>query len=560
MSQGVGFFTLQLRGPFRLHAADGRRIDISSRKGQALIAMLATANGGERTRSWLQSQLWGSRGQDQAQSSLRSELSSLRSVLKCHNSSLLHADYTRIWMDLSCIQVDARSPSVRGASEFLEGLDIPGEDGFEDWLREQRASDEAQAGAVPETRPVQPTTTTIDTPKAFSALSALAVIPFTNLTGDPDQNFVAEGISEDLIDQLSRLRWLPIIARSSSFAVRESDPKIAGELLGARYLLEGRMRRQAGTNVLSASLVDTETGNTIWSNKLALDGQDRPGTFEDLLTGLTATLGAKIDQVEQSRALGKPQSDLNVRELIWRGRWHLNRFTAEDSEKAKAYISQALEREPTSPEAIIQMTWTKLWDLWAQRGSDDEIRVVRKLAQKAIIADYDDARGHMLAGIAEKWLRQPLRAEALLKRAIELNPSLAMAHAQLGGSFYLRDAPDKAIVTLKNAIRLSPNDAELFYFRGELAMAYLMTGAFDDALEQADLSLMRRGAYWFSHVVKINALLRKGDPALATQAVAELNASIPRFGPQFIDWIPFMDGHWNRFLADGMNHATAESD
>ena len=560
MSQGVGFFTLQLRGPFRLHAADGRRIDISSRKGQALIAMLATANGGERTRSWLQSQLWGSRGQDQAQSSLRSELSSLRSVLKCHNSSLLHADYARIWMDLSCIQVDARSPSVRGASEFLEGLDIPGEDGFEDWLREQRASDEAQAGAVPETRPVQPTTTTIDTPKAFSALSALAVIPFTNLTGDPDQNFVAEGISEDLIDQLSRLRWLPIIARSSSFAVRESDPKIAGELLGARYLLEGRMRRQAGTNVLSASLVDTETGNTIWSNKLALDGQDRPGTFEDLLTGLTATLGAKIDQVEQSRALGKPQSDLNVRELIWRGRWHLNRFTAEDSEKAKAYISQALEREPTSPEAIIQMTWTKLWDLWAQRGSDDEIRVVRKLAQKAIIADYDDARGHMLAGIAEKWLRQPLRAEALLKRAIELNPSLAMAHAQLGGSFYLRDAPDKAIVTLKNAIRLSPNDAELFYFRGELAMAYLMTGAFDDALEQADLSLMRRGAYWFSHVVKINALLRKGDPALATQAVAELNASIPRFGPQFIDWIPFMDGHWNRFLADGMNHATAESD
>ena len=560
MSRGGGFFTLQLRGPFRLHAADGRRIDISSRKGQALIAMLATANGGERTRSWLQSQLWGSRGQDQAQSSLRSELSSLRSVLKCHNSSLLHADYARIWMDLSCIQVDARSPSVRGASEFLEGLDIPGEDGFEDWLREQRASDEAQAGAVPETRPVQPTTTTIDTPKAFSALSALAVIPFTNLTGDPDQNFVAEGISEDLIDQLSRLRWLPIIARSSSFAVRESDPKIAGELLGARYLLEGRIRRQAGANVLSASLVDTEKGNTIWSNKLALDGQDTPGAFEDLLTSLTATLGAKIDQAEQSRALGKPQSDLNVRELIWRGRWHLNRFTAEDSEKAKAYLSQALQREPSSPEAIIQMTWAKLWDLWAQRGSDDEIRGVRQLAQKAIIADYDDARGHMLAGIAEKWLRQPLRAEALLKRAIELNPSLAMAHAQLGGSYYLRDAPDDAIITLKNAIRLSPNDAELFYFRGELAMAYLMTGAFDDALEQADLSLMRRGAYWFSHVVKINALLRKGDPALATQAVAELNASIPRFGPQFIDWIPFMDGHWNRFLADGMNHATAESD
>ena len=556
MSSGVAFFTLQLRGPFRLLAPDGRRIDISSRKGQALIAMLATANGGERTRSWLQNQLWGSRGADQAQSSLRSELSSLRGLLKQDGPPLLNADHARIWIDLSYIEVDARAPNVAGAGEFLEGMDIPGEDGFEDWLREQRSRREvAVVQAVPETPAAKPEAT-----KAFAALPALAVLPFENLTGDPDQDFVAEGISEDLIDRLSRLRWLPIISRSSSFALRESDPKIAGELLGARYLLEGRMRRQAGVNMLSASLVDCESGSTLWSNKLTLDAADSSDAFGELLTGLTTALGAKIDQAEQARALSKPQSDLNVRDLIWRGRWHLNRFTAEDSDKAKAYIAEALEREPSSPEAIIQMAWANLWDLWAQRGSDDEIRAVRQMAQKAIIADYDDARGHMLAGIAEKWLRQPLRAEALLKRAIELNPSLAMAHAQLGGSYYLRDAPDGAIATLKNAIRLSPNDAELFYFRGELAISHLMAGAFDDALEQADLSLTRRGAYWFSHVVKVNALVRSGDLAAAKDAVVELKASIPRFGLRFIDWVPFMDSHWNRFLADGMNQAMAETD
>ena len=559
MSSGVVSFTLQLRGPFRLRDAHGRRVDISSRKGQALIAMLATANGGERTRSWLQSQLWGSRGQDQAQSSLRSELSSLRGLLKQDGPPLLNADYARIWIDLSCIDVDARGPNVVGAGEFLEGMDIPGEDGFEDWLREQRARDEAAGSAEPVT-PTVPITAKPEIPKAFTALPALAVLPFENLTGDPDQDFVAEGISEDLIDRLSRLRWLPIISRSSSFAVRESDPKIAGELLGARYLLEGRMRRQAGANMLSASLVDCESGSTLWSNKLTLDAADSADAFGELLTGLTTALGAKIDQAEQSRALGKAQSDLNVRELIWRGRWHLNRFTAGDSEKAKAYITEALEREPSSPEAIIQMTWTNLWDLWAQRGSDDEIRVIRQMAQKAIIADYDDARGHMLAGIAEKWLRQPLRAEALLKRAIELNPSLAMAHAQLGGSQYLRDAPEDAITTLKNAIRLSPNDAELFYFRGELAIAYLMTEALGDALEQADLSLTRRGAYWFSHVVKINALVRSSDLASAKAAVADLKASIPRFGLHYIDWVPFMDSHWNRFLAYGMKQAMANTD
>lgn len=556
MSSGVVSFTLQLRGPFRLDDAQGRRIDISSRKGQALIAMLATANGGERTRSWLQNQLWGSRGQDQAQSSLRSELSSLRGLLKHDGPPLLNADHTRIWINLDSIDVDVRGPHIVTTAEFLEGLDIPGEDGFEDWLREQRAKADAAIETLAATKTVPP----VETPeisKSFSALPALAVLRFANLTGDPEQDFVAEGISEDLIDRLSRLRWLPIIARSSSFAVREADPKIAGELLGARYLLEGRLRSQSVATMLSASLVDCETGSTLWSNKLALDATD---AFGELLTGLTTALGAKIDQAEQARALVKPQSDLNVRDMIWRGRWHLNRFTAEDSAKAKAYIAEALEREPSSPEAIIQMTWANLWDLWAQRGSDDEIRVVRQMAQKAIIADYDDARGHMLAGIAEKWLRQPLRAEALLKRAIELNPSLAMAHAQLGGGYYLRDAPEESIATMKDAIRLSPNDAELFYFRGELAMAHLMAGALDDALEQAELSLMLRGAYWFSHVVKINALVRQEKLAFASAAVRDLQASIPRFGLHFIDWIPYMDRHWNRFLVEGMNQAIAEND
>lgn len=565
MSLKVAFFALELLGPFRLLAPGGRRVDISSRKGQALIAMLATSAGGERTRSWLQSQLWGSRGQDQAQSSLRSELSSLRALLNTQERPLLFADHTRIWLDLDCIRIDRLDSNFQGGGEFLEGLDIAGEDGFEDWLRTQRNL--VEMGSFDKTPHIRDTVSALKAATSpvttdFSVLPALAVLPFANLTGDAAQDYLAEGISEDLIDRLSRLRWLPIIARSSSFAVRETnpDPKKVGEMLGARYLLEGRVRNQSGQYMLSASLVDTESGNMVWSNRLVLEAQDGPDTFRDLLTGLTTALGAKIDLEEQSRALRKPQSDLNVRELIWRGRWHLNRFTSEDSVLATAYFAEALQREPSSPEAIIQTTWAKLWDLWAQRGSDDEVRAVRRMAQKAIIADYDDARGHMLAGIAEKWLRQPLRAEALLKRAIELNPSLAMAHAQLGGSYYLRDAADDAIATLKNAIRLSPNDAELFYFRGELAIAYLMTGAFEDAFEQADLSLMRRGAYWFSHVVKINALLRKGDRALAKDAVVELKASIPKFGLHFIDWVPFMDTHWNRFLGEGVNLAMAEND
>lgn len=565
MSLKVAFFALELLGPFRLIAPDGRRVDISSRKGQALIAMLATSAGGERTRSWLQSQLWGSRGQDQAQSSLRSELSSLRGLLNTEEKPLLHADHARIWLDLSCVAIDLRYSENADNGEFLEGLDIAGEDDFEDWLRTQRNRFEAEAADAP-ARIREGVTAhraaTSPVPKNFATLPALAVLPFVNLTGEAEHDYLAEGISEDLIDRLSRLRWLPIIARSSSFAIRETnpDPKKVGEMLGARYLLDGRVRNQSGNNILSASLVDTESGNTVWSNRLVLEAENGPDAFRDLLTGLTTALGAKIDLEEQSRALRKPQSDLNVRELIWRGRWHLNRFTAEDSAQATVYFAEALEREPRSPEAIIQSTWSRLWDLWAQRGTDEDIRAVRQMAQKAIIADYDDARGHMLAGIAEIWLRQPIRAEALLRRAIGLNPSLVLAHGELGSALYLKDEPEQAIEVLNFAIRLSPNDHTMFYILGELAMSHLMLGNYAEAIEHADNSIMNRSAYWYSHIVKINALARSDRTEEARTALEDLRISKTLFDDSYIDWLPFIDSKWNAFLKAGLNLGRGRND
>jgi tetratricopeptide (TPR) repeat protein len=253
--------------------------------------------------------------------------------------------------------------------------------------------------------------------------------------------------------------------------------------------------------------------------------------------------------------LRKPQSDLNVRELIWRGRWHLNRFTAEDSVQAKAYFADALAREPSSPEAIIQMTWAKLWDLWAQRGSDEDIRSVRQMAQKAIIADIDDARGHMLAGIAEIWMRQPVRAEALLRRAIGLNPSLVLAYGELGSALYLKDEPQQAVDMLNIAIRLSPNDHSMFYFLGELAMAHLMLGNSEMAIQCADNAIMNRSAYWYSHIVKINALVMTGDMAAAASALTDLQLSKALFDENYIDWLPFIDSTWNAYLKKGLNLA-----
>jgi TolB-like protein len=462
-------FALSLHGPFRLDGPDGARVPVSSKRGQALLAMLATAGAGERTRAWLQDRLWGSRGSEQAQASLRRELSNLKKAINRPGSELLQADWSRVWLDLGLVTIDARSLDDDRSGELLEGLDIAGEDGFEDWLREERTR--AATRAVPQPPPQSAAATPLLA--EFALRPAIAVLPFGWVLPDPARDATAEGLSEDLTDRLAKLRWLPVIARSSAFAeaTLKGDPRAAGRALGARYVVEGSLRDTPGGAQLAASLSDTESGEVLWSDRVALPDGGDPEGFEALLATIAAKLDLKVDQREQARAIARPPSDLAVRELIWRGRWHLNRLTRADSVLARECFDQALAQEPNSPEALIQATWVRLWDLWVTRGSDAEIREVRAMAQRAIITDYDDARGHMLAGIAEIWLRQPLRAEALLRRAIELNPSLVMAHSQLGCALHLKGEHAAAIERLRLAIRLSPNDHDLFFTLDELAGA-----------------------------------------------------------------------------------------
>ena len=530
---------------------------VNSKRSQALIAMLALSGGGERTRSWLQDRLWGSRAAEQAQASLRRELANLRSILGEGDAPLIESDRQRVWINLKRAHVDARQlelPEYRG--DLLEGLDIAGEDGFEDWLRDERSRLKQISGAAAQPAVTAPPAAPQTRPD-FQTLPALAILPFVNQTVDPALDFYAEGLAEDLIDRMSRLRWLPIIARSSSFAFRgpEVDARAAGTELGARYVLEGRVRIDGTALGLSLSLVDVEDGNTLWSNRAMLGTQTETGDFEILLSGLSSVLGARIDEQEQRNALRKLQSDLNVRDLIWRGRWHLARLTKVDSTQARLCFDAALAQEPNSPEALIQATWAELLDLWANRGAEEQIRALRKRAQKAILADYEDARGHMLAGIAEIWLKQPVRAEALLNRAAELNPSLVMAHAQLGCLHNMHSAHERAITTLNFAYRLSPNDHDLFFTLGELGIAHLMSGNWAVALAHAENAIIRRSAYWLAHVVRVNALVQLERWDEARDAHAELYSVKVGFDPAFIDWVPFTDRAKTTFLKEGLNRA-----
>ena len=376
------------------------------------------------------------------------------------------------------------------------------------------------------------------------------------MTGEAENDYLSEGISEDLINRLSKLRWLPVIARSSSFSFGVSEEeKTISEGLGAKYLLGGVLRRAPDGFTVTANLTDAETGYVVLSQKLELASGHTLDALGQLMADLVGILDARIDHAEQAQAHAKPQSDLNVNELIWRGRWHLNRFTREDARLARELFAEALAQEPGSPEALIQATFSLAWSIWAERTSEPQVREMRKLAQQAMIADPDDSRGYMLAGVAELWLRHPGRAKILIQQAISLNPSLALAHAELGSTYIYDDEPALAIDPLKTALRLSPNDQQVFYILGELAVAHSMLGEWGRAIDYADQSIIHRAAYWYGHVAKINALARNGAVAEAAAVLDELLTAKPEFTADYMDWIPFREEKWTNHFKEGVTIA-----
>lgn len=554
-------FRLSLVGIFRFEARAGQRITVSSKRGRAMLAMLACAPQGERSRRWLETILWCQRTEEQAKASLRKELFNLRKLLNTEEHELIGSDADTIWLDLEAIEVDLLAGTAKAGEQFLEGLDIAGEEAFEDWLRERRA-EYAQAPLVPAVAaPLQ------NPPPAGSAPErpldlAIAVLPFRLEPARQGQEHVAFGIGEELINRLGRLRWLPVIARSSSFALDEAmlDARAAGAALGARYIVEGTFSTHGERYRFLVSLADAKDGRSLWSETIELAALDDLASVEAALDGIIAALEHRVDQREQMLAVSAEGPSSDIMQLVWKARWHLAKLSEEGLKTASMLLDQAATTDPASPEILIEKTWFEIRKLWLRRGSHDEMRSLRRLAQKANLADSDDPRGYMLAGIAEFWLQNPERAETLLRRAIELNPSLVMAHAQLGGLLLHSGMPHDAIQSLETARNLSPNDQYLFYTEGELAMAHLAKGDFAKAIEHADASLARRTAYWSSHVAKINALVGFDDLAGARRAYEELMASQPRFRAHYIDWLPYQDISRNAALREGLNQVGRPTD
>ena len=389
---------------------------------------------------------------------------------------------------------------------------------------------------------------------------SIAVLPFENMSGDPQQEYFVDGITEDIITALSRIRWFFVIARNSTFAYKgqSSDVRRVAADLGVRYVLEGSVRKAGNRIRLTAQLIDGASGNHIWAERYDRELQD---VFE-LQDELTETIAGRIEpalsQVERERAKAKKPENLDAWEIYQQGMWHLHRRTRDHLVEAQALFDRAIELDPRLVSAYsgsAEVCFFRIVGGFAD--SPDACREEGlRWAQTAVELDKQDAGARYALGRIYTVRREHDLAIAQLTTALELNPSYAWAHYALGMAMGTSGRPTEAIEPIRMAMRLSPHDPYLGQFMVHMGAAYLFMGQQEEALSWAKRSLREPNNQWSRYALLLSALGHLGRTDDVQPALEALLRLKPEINIHFVgEWWPISDPASREHLLDGLRKA-----
>lgn len=504
-------YRLTLLGPFGLHAPDGRRIPLTSKKGMALIALLAMARAGERSRAWLQDQLWGSRAPEQARASLRRELSNLRTVLADHASeppiiiepSRVRLDLARVSIDVRELEADLAAHRATGIGEgdFLEGIDLAGEEEFEDWLRVQRQmvaalveqakedawTRRAQAREAGEAQAISgPLDLVRGGDLSLPDRPSIAVLPFANLMSEADSAHLVDGLAEELSITLSRFSTLFVIAAGSSLTYRDPSTdraRICREL-GVRYLLEGSVRREGDQLRVSVRLVDGIVGEQVWADRF----QEAIENVFELQDHVAATVApiieSSLEKAERRRVIAAPVQSPDAYSLYWRANALFREWKREATLEAIELAEKVLAIEPANAWAAALASFCH-GAAYNGRWTDE-----RERHRAAALAHYESAIRHggddpfvlgYLAGTLIGLSGDMKIADQLIERALELHPNYAATLFWGGWVDIAMGKLDRALARFEAALRQNPRSAARAYSITGIGVCLLAMGRIEDS-------------------------------------------------------------------------------
>ena len=370
---------------------------------------------------------------------------------------------------------------------------------------------------------------------------SIAVLAFTNMSGRPEQEYFSDGIADDIITELSRIRWLFVIARNSSFSYKGSntDVKRIGRELGVRYVLEGSLRRSGDRIRVNAQLIDAETGAHVWADRYDRDLSDIFAVQDEITASVTGVIEPALAEAEQQRVLRKPPERLDAWEAYQRGMWHFHKYTAEESQIALAFFRQAIALDPRFAPGHYGHALALQWDIWFFSGRPlSEVQgLPREEARLAVMLDDRDAMAHAVLAHILMWGSEWDAAIAEARTGYALNPNSAFIISMLGCVLCFGGHNEEALEHLQQAIRASPHDPLRWLWTMWIGAAHWNRRDFAAALEMNREVVRQRPGASQMHFLIASALALLGR-------LDEAQAAFDRAAAQFPDEIPRLSDRW----------------
>jgi adenylate cyclase len=388
---------------------------------------------------------------------------------------------------------------------------------------------------------------------------SIVVLPFTNLGSDAEQEYFADGISEDVITALSKSRWLFVIARNTSFVYkgRAVDIKQVGRDLGVRYVLEGSVRKAGNRVRITAQLIDASTGTHIWSERYDRDLADTFAVQDEITESVVGAIEPELLLVERQRAAQKAPETTDAWDHYLRGLWRFYQFNRDAHARAENLMRQAIAIDPTFAQGHIGLARTlnaKILFGWSE-DVDADRRAAHAAARRAVELDDKDSYAHYILSWVCLLMREHESAVAEAQKSIDLTPNFALGYIVLGVARVFLGRFDQVADPFQRAMRLSPHEPLMFHFYNYLALAHYHLARYEEAVKVLRMGLSIRPFHFvYRTLAACYGQLERTEEARL--ALAELRRLLPKDAERLWEISnPYADpAHRSHFL-DGLRKA-----
>jgi TolB-like protein/Tfp pilus assembly protein PilF len=387
-------------------------------------------------------------------------------------------------------------------------------------------TEKAKSGSIPENNDLKTTPAPIDKP-------SIAVLPFLNLSGDPQQEYFADGIVEEIIIALSRMPSLFVVARNSSFSYkgRSIDVRQVGQELGVRYVLEGSVRKADERVRIGGQLIDASSGTNLWANRFDGKLEDIFELQDQVTAAVVGEIAPRLQQAEIERMKRKPTESLDAYDYFLRGMAGLHKWTREGNDEAllNFYRAIALDPQYAAAHGLAARTYTARNAGGWMSDTAQEVREAKRLARRAVELGPDDPIALCTGGFVLSQLCGEIKdGDALVELALSLNPNLAWAWLFSGWIKATLGETDIAIDHINRAQRLSPQDPQVG-IQSARAFAHFVAGRYEDALAATEAVMRRRSNYLLPNVLVVVCAAHLGRSDMLGPAMQRLTQDAPGY-------------------------------